>query len=110
MVVVMVLILTSTAMAAVHARYLTASLRIEQARMKSETRSRGPLTVLAIACQRIETGIPTTGSVSYRYSHNDGIQTVLYRITYQATDTNRWTVTADPDPTATTLPMLPQTF
>ncbi|WP_182870844.1 hypothetical protein [Stieleria mannarensis] len=110
MLVVMLLILTTTAMAAVHARQLASALRIEQARMRSETRSRGPMMVLALACQRIETGNPTTGSVSYQYSHHDGVQTTLYRITYQSVDTDKWNVTAEPDPLAGSLPSLPASF
>ena len=110
MLVVMMLILTTTAMAAVHARHLAASLRIEQARIRSETRSRGPVMVLAIACQRIETGTPTTSSASFQYTHHDGNQSAMYRITYQSTDTNTWAVTAEPDPLATTLPALPPKF
>ncbi|MCS7466106.1 hypothetical protein NZK35_05385 [Stieleria sp. ICT_E10.1] len=110
MLVVMLLILTTTGMAAVHARQLAASLRIEQARRRSEARSRGPTTALAIACQRIETGNPTDASASFQYSHHDGFQTVLYRISYQAVGPDKWTVTAEPDPAAGTLPPLPASF
>jgi len=110
MLIVMLLILTTTAMAAVHARHLATALRLEQARIRSEARSRGPMMVLAVACQRIETGSPTTSSVSYQYSQNDGFQTLLYRVTYQSTGSDKWTVTADPDPTAGTLPVLPASF
>lgn len=110
MVVVMMLILTATAMAAVQMRHLDSALRIEQARQRSETRSRGPVTVLAIACARLEAANPPTSSVSYQYLHNDGIQSLLYRVTFQESTADRWTVTADPDPTATSLPTLPDSF
>lgn len=106
MLIVMMLILTTTALAAVHTRHLNSALRVEQARVRSETRARGALTVLAIACQRLETGDPTSGD-SYRYTHSDGLD---YRITYDEVASDRWQVTADPDANATALLMLPDSF
>lgn len=106
MLIVMMLILTTTALAAVHTRHLNAALRIEQARMRSETRARGPITVLAIACQRLETGDPPAG-MDFRHLHSDGLQ---YRVTYNELTSARWEVTADPDPGASSLPTLPDSF
>lgn len=110
MLVVMILILTTTAMAAVHSRHLNSALRIEQARQRSEDRSRGPVMVLAIACARLESGDPPSNDISYQYLHTDGTQSLLYRITYQNVGTDRWSITADPDSTATSLPDLPSKF
>ena len=106
MLIVMMLILTTTALAAVHTRHLNAALRVEQARIRSEQRARGPITVLAIACQRLETGDPISGS-SYRYTHSDGVD---YRVTFTEVTTESWQVTADPDPSAVALTALPDSF
>ncbi|MEL6105936.1 MAG: hypothetical protein AAFU85_07865 [Planctomycetota bacterium] len=106
MLIVMMLILTTTALAAVHTRHLNSALRVEQARLRSESRARGPVTVLAIACQRLETGDPVSGD-SFRYTHTDGLE---YRVTYTEVSSNRWQVTADPDSGATALVMLPDSF
>lgn len=110
MLIVMMLILTTTALAAVHTRYLNSALRIEQARLRSEQRAGGPVAVLAVACARLESGDPPSSPIEYQYSHNDGIQTLLYRIQYEETATDRWTVTADIDATATALSVLPASF
>lgn len=110
MVVVMMLILTATAMAAVQMRHLSSALRIEQARMRSEARVQGPVMVLAIACARLEAGNPPASNATYQYTHHDGIQSTLYRVAYVEVAQDRWTVTADPDPTAGTLPALPDEF
>ena len=110
MVVVMMLILTSTAMAAVQMRHLNSALRIEQARQKSEALARGPKLVLAIACARLESGNPPGTTVAYQYHHNDGAQSQLYRVEYAENPTNRWAVSVEPDASATALPTLPDSF
>lgn len=110
LVVVMMLILTTTAIAAVQMRQLNSALRIEQARQRSEAHCRGPVMVLAIACARLEAANPPSASASYQYTHHDGYQSRLYRVTYQEVLTDRWTVTVDPDETAATLPLLPNKF
>ncbi|MEO1525348.1 MAG: hypothetical protein AAFX06_07920 [Planctomycetota bacterium] len=102
----MMLILTTTALAAVHTRHLNAALRVEQARMRREAFGRGPTAVLAIACQRLETGDPAPGA-NFRYTHSDGVE---YRVIYAQVATDRWQVTANPDPGATVLTALPDTF
>ena len=50
----------ATAMVAVHTRQLNTALRIEQARVRSELHNKGPKMVLAIACDRLETGEPSS--------------------------------------------------
>ncbi len=110
MVVVMLLILTTTAMAAVQMRYLNSALRIEQARQRSEAESRGPRLVLAIACARLEAGDPPSSGVSYQYTNAEASGSVVYRVSFQETSSDRWTITANPDPTAITLPTLPMQF
>ena len=110
MVVVMMLILTATAMAALQMRHLNSALRIEQARQRSETRVNGPVMVLAIACARLETGDPPSNNVSYRYTHNSSTESLVYRVTFQKLTTDRWTITANPDATAGSLPNLPVKF
>ncbi len=110
MIVVMMLILTSTAMAAVQMRHMNTALRIEQARVRSESRTQGPVTVLAIACSRLETGDPPGNDVSFRYNHDDGFQTSDYRLRYRQIAPGRWSVSADPDPSSSTLMLLPDRF
>jgi hypothetical protein len=106
--IVMVVIMTTTALAAAHQRYLSSALRIEQARMRSETLAQGPRTVLALAVDRLESG-NAPAPVDYSYSHTVTGVTTLYRVSYRATGTT-WTVTAEPDPTASGLPVLPTSF
>jgi len=106
--IVMIVILTTTALAAVHQRHLSAALRLEQARMQSEAHAQGPLTVLATAIDRLKTGDPPA-PVSYRYVHTVGTTSTVFRVSYAVSGT-QWTVTADPDPTANMLPLLPTSF
>jgi hypothetical protein len=101
-------ILTTTALAAVHQRHLSAALRVEQARVQSEAFSQGPLAVLASAIDRLKTGDPPT-PVDYSYSHTVGTTTTVYRVSYSVSGT-QWTVTALPDPAASFLPALPTSF
>ena len=108
MLLVMMIILTSSAFVALHQRNLNAALRVEQARIRSEVYQAGPVSVLAVACQRLEVSEPSP-PVSYQYSHTESSGTVLYRIDYSLNGT-QWTVTAKPDATATTLPVLPGKF
>ena len=106
--IVLALILTTTALAAVHQRQLSAALRVEQARMASEAFAEGPLAVLATAIDRLKTGDPPA-PVDYSYSHSVGATTTLFRISYTVSGT-QWTVTALPDTTAGLLPNLPASF
>lgn len=106
--IVLIVILTTTAIAAVHQRHLTAALRVEQARIASEAYARGPLGVLAIAIDRLKTGDPPA-PIEYRYEHHAAATTTLYRISYAVAGT-RWTVTAEPDPNAVSLSVLPSQF
>lgn len=110
MLIVMMLILTTSAMAAVHARHLNSALRIEQARIRSETFNQGPVMVLAAACQRLETGDPPSAKVEYGYSHSIDGASVLYRIRYTDVGDDRWQITAEPDPSASSFPLLPSSF
>ncbi|TWU08184.1 hypothetical protein [Stieleria varia] len=108
MLIVMMLILTTTAFAAVHQRHLASALRIEQARMLSEDRIAGPVAVMAVACERLESGQPPSPS-AYQYTQTVRGTAVLYRIDYQLNG-SRWTVSANPDPSATGLAVLPASF
>lgn len=108
MLVVMIVIMTTTALAAVHQRYLNTALRIEQARITSENNVNGPRTVLAIAIDRLSTG-NAPAPISYSYSHTVGATTTLYRISYARAGVN-WIVTAEPDSSAGALPSLPGSF
>ena len=108
MLIVMIVIMTMTALAAVHQRQLNAALRIEQARVASEDRVYGSRTVLAIAIDRLRTG-NAPAPVSYSYSHTVGGTTTLYRVTYARAGLN-WTVTAEPDASAGFLTPLPASF
>ncbi len=105
MLIVMMVILTSMIFGVVHQRHLIAALQIEQARIDSETYVYGPLSVLAIAVDRLEKGKPPA-PIDYRYTHTVDGQATLYRISYTRAG-NQWTVTAEPDPTAGGLPVLP---
>lgn len=108
MVLVMITIMATTALAAVHQRSLTAAIRLEQAQIESERRRLGPTTALAIAVERLHTGDPidTDGTVEYHLNHTfDGV-TTMYRVTY-ARIGSTWNVTADPDPSAADLDPLP---
>ena len=58
MLIVMIVIMTTTALAAVHQRHLNTALRVEQARVPARTYVNGPLSVLAIAIDRFDTGDP----------------------------------------------------
>ena len=108
MLIVMIVIMTTTALAAVHQRHLNAALRVEQARVASEDYVNGPVSVLAIAIDRLNTG-DAPAPVDYSYSHTVGTTTTLYRISYVRAGLN-WTVTAEPDPTVGGLPALPASF
>jgi hypothetical protein len=108
MLFVMIVIMTMTALAAVHQRHLNAALRIEQARINSENGVHGPRTVLAVAIDRLKTG-DAPAPVVYSYSHTVASTTALYRISYTRSGT-RWTVTAEPDPAVGALPALPTSF
>jgi hypothetical protein len=105
MLIVMMVILTSMLFGVVHQRHLIAALQIEQARMDSEAYVYGPLSVLAIAVDRLEKSKPPA-PIDYRYSHTVDGDTTLYRIRY-ARAGNQWTVTAEPDRSAGGLPTLP---
>jgi hypothetical protein len=108
MLLVMVIILSSSAFLAVHQRHLSSALRLEQARVQSEIARQGPVSVLAIACQRLETGDPPSPS-QYRYEHTVDTVTTLYRVSYSQAGI-QWTVTATPDPSSSSLSLLPTTF
>jgi len=109
--IVMMLIVTMTGLAAVHQRNLNAALRVEQARMESEDRHLGPISVLAHAIDLLKTG-DAPAPVEYRYSHTVGSTTTMYRISYSVSGKgdNNWQVTANPDPTAGALAELPGNF
>jgi hypothetical protein len=109
MLLVMVIILSSSAFLAVHQRHLGAALRLEQARVQSETARQGPVSVLAVACQRLETGDPPSSPAQYRYEHVVDTVTTLYRVSYSNAGT-QWTVTVLPDPSSSSLDLLPTTF
>jgi hypothetical protein len=106
--IVLIVILTTTGLAAVHQRNLSTALRVEQARIQSEAHAQGPLTVLAVAIDLLKTGDPPA-PVEYSYAHTLGATTTLYRISYRVSGT-RWTVTAQPDPSAGALAVLPASF
>ncbi|MGB7344015.1 MAG: hypothetical protein WBD20_07365 [Pirellulaceae bacterium] len=108
MLLVMVIILTSSAFVAVHQRNLNAALRIEQARIQSEDHRQGPVSVLAVACSRLETGDPPA-PIDYRYDHTVDSVTTIYRVSYTSAGIQR-TVTAVQDASAAGLPILPTTF
>ena len=108
MLIVMIVILTSTAFAAVHQRQLGAALRIEQARVLSEEFNLGPVSVLGIAIDLLDTG-DAPAPISYSYDHTVGGVTTTYRVSY-ARSGNQWTVTADPDASGAVLPTLPTSF
>ena len=105
---VVIIILTSTAMSAVYQRHLNSALRIEQARVASEENARGPLSVLAVALESLDSGDPPA-PVDYSYSHTVDSTTTLYRVMYRNV-LGQWIVTAEPDPTAGSLPTLPTNF
>ncbi len=105
--IVLIVILTTTGLAAVHQRQLSAALRVEQARIQSEMHARGPLKVLAVAIDLLKTGDPTLPS--YSYPHTVDATTTLYRVNYSVSGT-QWTVTAEPDASAGSLPLLPASF
>ncbi|PNY35702.1 hypothetical protein C2E31_16575 [Rhodopirellula baltica] len=107
---VMILILTSSALAAVHSRYLTTALQIEQARIKREAFVHGPVSVLAIACQRLETGDPPATSFDFRFDADIDNSNRIYRVTYQRLNASQWTVSAREDADALSLPPLPKSF
>jgi hypothetical protein len=111
LVIVTMLILTMSGMAAVHQRNLNAALRVEQARMESEAYRLGPLTVLAHAIDLLKTG-DAPAPVSYSYAHTVGSITTLYRVSYAVSGAgdNTWNVTVDPDPSAEALSTLPEDF
>jgi hypothetical protein len=106
--IVLMVILTTTAMAAVHQRHLSAALRVEQARIQSEAYAQGPLAVLAVAIDLLKTGDPPA-PIDYSYLHTVGTTATLYRISYAVSGT-QWTVTAEPDASAGLLTTLPASF
>ena len=106
--IVMIVIMTTTALAAAHQRYLDSALRIEQSRIRSEEMAQGPRTVLARAVDLLETG-DAPAPVDYRYSHTVGTTTTMYRVSYSVAG-SVWTVTAEPDATAGSLSILPASF
>ena len=100
-----------TVASAVQMRELSSAIRIEQARIRQGEISSGPRTVLAMAVERLHTGSAAADgtSVAFHFNHVvDGVAT-LYRITYVRKDTT-WSVSVDPDPLATGLPVLPAQF
>lgn len=109
--IVMMLIVTMTGLAAVHQRNLNAALRVEQARMESEAHHLGPLWVIAHAIDLLKTG-DAPAPIQYRYSHTFGGSTTMYRISYDVSGKgdDTWHVTANPDPTAGALAELPGNF
>ena len=108
MLLVMVVLLTSSAFVAVHQRHLSAALRVEQARVQSEEYRRGPVTVLSVACQRLETGNPPS-PVNYFYNHDQNGVTTMYRVSYSLSG-SQWTIIAEPDSNAGIYTGLPDTF
>ena len=108
MLIVMMVILTSTIFAVVHQRHLMAALQIEHARMESEAYVNGPLSVLAIAVDRLEKGKPPA-PIEYQYTHTVDTTPTLYRISFTRAG-DQWTVTAEPDTTAGGLATLPASF
>ena len=106
--IVMIVILTTTALAAVHQRQLSAALRVERARVESEAHAQGPVTVLAIAIDRLKTGDPPT-PIAYHHWHSTSGGSTLFEVSYDRDGTD-WTVTVTPDPDAGLLPVLPDSF
>lgn len=108
MVLVMITIMATAAMAAVHQRSLTAAIRLEQARMESERVNLAPRAALAVAVEALHTGDPFDGdgTAEYRLDHTFNGVTTMHRVTYFRVGTT-WSVTADPDPSAGSLAMLP---
>lgn len=102
--IVMIVILTTSALAAVYQRHLSTALRIEAKRIESEQHATGPITVLGLAIKAMNDGDPPA-PIEYSYSHDS----ILYRISYVQSGTG-WVVTANPDETATALPSLPASF
>lgn len=109
MLLVMVVILSSSAFVAVHQRHLSAALRLEQARIQSEQYRRGPVTVLSIACERLETGNSPPAPVDYFYNHVVDSETTMYRVNYTKVG-RQWKITAEPDDTAGIFLELPVSF
>jgi hypothetical protein len=108
MLIVLAVVLSSTALATIQMRHLDSALRIERARMEAEEYSSGSLSVLAIAIERLQTGDPPT-PVNYGYFHTVAGVSTWYQISY-ASVTDQWTVTATPDSNANLLPVLPASF
>ena len=108
MLIVIAIVLSSTALATIQMRHLDSALRIERARMDAQAYSAGSLSVVAIAIERLETGDPST-FFDYGYSHTVGGNQNWYRIDYDNT-VDQWTVNATPDPTAAKLWRLPSSF
>ena len=108
MLIVLIVVLSTSALAATQMRYLDSATRIERARINAEDYSNGPLTVLAVAINRVQSGDPPNPA-AFRYSHNVGTATTLYRIDYSRVRDD-WTVTATPDPNAGSLAQLPGSF
>ena len=108
MLIVLALVLSSTALATIQMRHLDSALRIERARIEAEEYSAGSLSVLAIAIERLQTGAPPS-PVNYGFSNTVASVATWYQISYIKT-ADRWTVTATPDPTANALVILPASF
>ncbi|MEM9588091.1 MAG: hypothetical protein AAGA03_12490 [Planctomycetota bacterium] len=106
--IVIVVLMASTALAAIHQRHLSSGLRIEQARIQSERERLGHLTALGIAIDRLETGRPSPGS-RYGYEHQLDGESIWYAIQYDLTGTD-WSVTATADPNASSEAILPASF
>ena len=94
MLIVLAVVLSSTALATIQMRYLDSALRIERARMESEEYSSGSLSVLAIAIERLQTGDPPM-PVDYGYEHTVSGISSWYQVTYTST-AGQWTITAEP--------------
>ena len=108
MLIVLAIVLSSTALATIQMRHLDSALRIERKRMEAQEYSAGSLSVLAIAIERLQTGDPPT-PIDYGYLHTVAGTSTWYRIRY-ANATDQWAVNATPDPSAEKLAILPASF
>lgn len=108
MLIVLALVLSSTALATIQMRHLDSALRIERARIEAEEYSAGSLSVLALAIEHLQTGDPPV-PVNYGYFHTVAGVSNGYQISYAKLN-DQWTVTATPDLTANLLVVLPASF
>ncbi|KAA1262191.1 hypothetical protein LF1_47530 [Rubripirellula obstinata] len=108
MLIVLAIVLSSTALATIQMRHLDSALRIERARIEAEEYSAGSLSVLALAIDRLQTGDPPT-PFNYGHLHTTAGASTWYRISY-AKVIDQWTVTATPDVDASALLLLPASF